>query len=250
MIDVHPTITRTPDHHYIYEGRTYPGVTSILNVLDKSGPLMAWASRMTAEAAVAMVEALPLLIATSGADGAVKALTARSGWKNEEAKLLGTEVHNLADMLIRGQELPEMSAKARSRVERYEAWWQSAGWTVRATEAMVIDPRVGFGGTMDLLCRDRDGRTVLADIKTGNIDYRGQVYDSIVLQLAAYGMAPLIQANGMVFDMPPIDRYAVVHLTEDACTEVEVNVGDLEREAFGCCLGLSQWKETRKGKRL
>jgi len=40
-----PAITRDRWHHYTYAGQTYPGVTSILRVLDKSDALMAWASR-------------------------------------------------------------------------------------------------------------------------------------------------------------------------------------------------------------
>jgi len=245
MIDVHPTITRSPDHQYSYEGKTYPGVTGILKVLDKSGPLMAWAARMTAEAAIGMLEVLPQVIATSGPEGAVKALTARSAWKNDEAKMLGTDVHGMAELVATGKPLPEMAPAVLERVKHYAEWWQASGWTIRATEALLVNPRVGYGGTLDLLCRDRDGRTVLADIKTGK-----GVYQETSLQLAAYGMAELIQANGMVFDMPPVDRYAVIHVTGTGVREIEMVVGDMERDAFGCCLGLSRWTETQKGKRL
>ena len=41
-------IQRTQDHRYYYQGVAYPGVTGILNVLDKSGSLMSWAARNTA----------------------------------------------------------------------------------------------------------------------------------------------------------------------------------------------------------
>ena len=47
-----PAITRDRYHRYTYEGTTYPGVTSVLRVLDKSDALMAWASRNTAQAAL------------------------------------------------------------------------------------------------------------------------------------------------------------------------------------------------------
>ena len=40
MIAERSAITRSADHRYTYEGTVYPGVTSILGVLDKSGPLM------------------------------------------------------------------------------------------------------------------------------------------------------------------------------------------------------------------
>jgi hypothetical protein len=51
-----PAITRDPYHRYTYEGQTYPGVTSVLRVPDKSDALRAWASRNTAEAALAQLD--------------------------------------------------------------------------------------------------------------------------------------------------------------------------------------------------
>ena len=47
-------ITRSADHRYTFDGKTYPGVTGILSVIDKSAALMSWAARQTAEAALAM----------------------------------------------------------------------------------------------------------------------------------------------------------------------------------------------------
>ena len=81
-------ITRDAAHRYTYEGVQYPGVTSILGVMDKSAALMNWAARQTAEAAVDMVlgpvdepmgypiDAQPLthLLTTVGREGTIKAL--------------------------------------------------------------------------------------------------------------------------------------------------------------------------------
>src|SRR4029077_12141375 len=75
---VAPAIQRSADHFYTYEGERYPGVTGILSILDKSGPLMGWAARMTAEAAVdlatstfAGVNALQTLLETAGPAGTI-----------------------------------------------------------------------------------------------------------------------------------------------------------------------------------
>jgi hypothetical protein len=243
-------ITRSEDHHYTYEGVTYPGVTGILKVLDKSDALMAWAARNTAEAAIRMLDTLPSMIGTVGEDGVVKALTSRSSWINQQAKDLGSEIHRLADLVNTGTPTPPMEGDVRTRVLSYAEWLRNSGWRVRASEAMLIDPDLGYGGTLDLLAYDRDGRTVLADIKSGRIDYRGKVYDSIILQLAAYGMAKVGEIGTTLFNMPKVDRYAVIHVTMDGTREVEVNVGALEREAFAACVRLSAWRESVKGKRL
>jgi hypothetical protein len=256
-------ISRSTDHQYTYAGVTYPGVTNILKVIDKSDALMSWAARQTAEAAIALatqtswaddgkdlfgdVSGLDALLATVGPEGAVKALTSRSSWKRDEAAALGTAVHGYADDHINGRPIPEdLPAVQRDYVTVYEDWWKAAGWTVRTSEAYLVHTAHGYGGTLDLLCRDRDGRTVLADIKTGK-----GVYSEAVLQLAAYGAAELIQTPaGDLFPMPAVDRYAILHVTKDGVREIEVSIGALELLAWGAAIDLYQWHRTVKGKRL
>jgi hypothetical protein len=118
-----PAITRDRWHRYTYAGLTYPGVTSILRVLDKSDALMAWASRNTAEAALAQLDHLASLRDTVGPEGVVKALTARSAWKRDEAAAAGSDIHGLAERIARGEPLPDVSPVIRARVEAYAAWW-------------------------------------------------------------------------------------------------------------------------------
>ena len=238
-------ITRSIDHAYTYEGRTYPGVTGILKVLDKSGPLMAWAARQTAEAFVATIDEIPALIANVGAEGVIKAMTSRSAWKNDEAKMLGTDVHDAADKLNRGLELGPLQPTQQKYVEHYAAWLASSGWQVKISEAYLVSPRAGYGGTLDILARDKDGRAVLADIKTGK-----GVYRETVLQLAAYGMAQYIQPVGVtqVYPMPTVDRYVVLHVTATGVREIEVPIGDMDRQAFYAAMTLTQWSDAQKGR--
>jgi hypothetical protein len=243
MILTPQKITRSADHRYTYEGRTYPGVTTILKVIDKSDALMSWAARQTAEAAIE-IGPLGLMLEKVGREGTIKALTSRSSWKRDEAAQLGTDVHHLADQWIRGLQ-PVVPEHATAHVKNYADWWTASGWTLRASEAMVVNPEFGYGGTLDLLARDRDGRTVLADIKTGK-----GVYREAVLQLTAYGMAPLVQTDQGVFAMPAAERYVILHVTADGVREIEVSVGALEKLAWGACIDLHQWSETTKGKRL
>jgi hypothetical protein len=240
-------IQRSADHHYTFDGKTYPGVTGILKVLDKSGPLMAWAARQTAEAAINLYPQFQPIMNTTGPEGLIKMLTSRSSWKRDEAANLGTEVHALADMVVNAQPTPPMPEPVRLRVLKYADWWKASGWTLRISEAMVVHPDWEYGGTFDLLARDRDGKTVLADIKTGK-----GVYREAVLQLTAYGLAKFVAPVGspLAYPMPPIDRYVVLHVTLEGVTEIEINVGDLERLAWLGCLDLARWSESMKGKRL
>ena len=90
-----PAIVRSSDHRYTFEGETYPGVTGVLAVLDKSGPLMRWASRETAKASIAQLDNLPSLLETVGPEGVIKALTSRSTWQRDEAASLGEDLLEL-----------------------------------------------------------------------------------------------------------------------------------------------------------
>lgn len=273
-------ITRDAAHNYFYEGRQYPGVTGILSVLDKSGALMGWAARQTAEAALGLLGqrtittadgidhvvgveggALAQMLQNVGREGTIRALTSRSSWTRDEAAQLGTDVHHHADLYLSTGKLPEgLPDGVQKRVEKYAEWWVNSHWRLRLSEAMVIRPtdsegtEPGWGGTFDLLAYDQDGKTVLADIKTGKAVYR-----EAVLQLAAYGMASRVQpatenlignAPAVTYTMPVPDRYVILHVTLDGVRPVEVNIGTKERMAFLACLDLWHWTESMKGQKL
>ena len=244
-----PAIIRSSDHRYTYNGQTYPGVTDILKVIDKSGPLMAWSAKQTAIAAIELYSdgSLATMLNAVGNEGTIKALSNRSNFKRDEAAALGSEVHSLADQLVNGEEQAVGSPLALEYAKRYADWWQHSGWRLRLSEAVVVHPDVGYGGTFDLLARDADGRTVLADIKTGK-----GVYKEAILQLTAYGMAPLVSPMGSdrVYPMPIPDRYVVIHVTADKVREVEIAVGQAERMAFLDCVDLHRWLASVKGKEL
>ena len=257
---VHPltpaAIQRDADHNYYYEGQRYPGVTGILSIIDKSGPLMTWAAGQTADAALGLIygdppqeppdlRVLQQVLDTTGRAGFRAAITSRAGWQKDEAAKLGTQVHAWAELVVRGDEIPQLDDPIRQRVMHYAEWWKASGWQLRLSEAMVVHPDAGYGGTFDLLAYDADGRTVLADIKTGK-----GVYREAILQLAAYGYAPLVAPTGSpeAYPMPKVDRYAVLHVTTEGVREVELSIGDAEYRAFLACMTLASWAETAKGR--
>ncbi|MGH2511387.1 MAG: hypothetical protein ACRDGQ_01730 [Candidatus Limnocylindrales bacterium] len=248
VVQAKPAVSRDRYHQYTYEGVTYPGVTGIIKILDKSDVLMNWAARQTAEAAINLAPNIPALLATSGKEGVVKLFTARSSWKNEQAKLKGTEVHAIADLVVNGKPTGDLiTDAARPLVDHYVDWWQRSGWKIRLSEAYVIDRELGYGGTFDLLAYDMEGETVLADVKTGS-----GVFIETILQLAAYGMAELVNPVGseLTYPMPRIDRHVVLHVSETGVREIELEVSQSDREAFGAALVLSRWRKSHKENRL
>lgn len=271
-------ITRSADHRYTDKatGITVPGVTGILDIIDKSYPMMTYAAKQTAEAMLAMLPKeipesmysadIPLLrlLDAVGPEGVKKAVTSRSAWQRDEAAQLGTEVHDLADKLVRGIPPPDtMTDTQRKRVEHYAKWWESelqSGSTLRLSEAMVLRPAdditgYGWGGTFDLLYRDPDGCTVLADIKTGG-KWGRKAYESEILQVTAYGLAKYVQPavenlltdTPQIFLMPLPDKYKLIHVTGEGCKPIDVDVTTRERMAWLAALELYNWREGLKGK--
>lgn len=242
-----PAITRTRDHQYSFNDVVYPGVTGLIGVVDKSDALMGWAARGTAEAAIRLVDKLPELIETSGAEGVVKLLTARSGFQRDEAAKIGTQIHSMAEMIARGESLPFQPDGIRERVLRYADWWTGSGWSIRLAEAYLVNETLGYGGTLDLLARDEKGLTVLLDVKSG----RG-VYAISRLQMVAYGDAEWIAPpeSPVAYPMPRIDRYVIAHVTDKGVRLVELAIDDIDRAAFAACLPLSTWFKDRGRNRL
>lgn len=242
-----PAITRDRYHRYTHLGITYPGVTSIIKVVDKSDALIGWASRNTAEAALAQLDHLASLRDTVGPEGVIKALTARSAWKRDEAAAVGSDVHGYAERIARGEPFAVLPESIMVRVEHYAEWWRTSGWRLRLAEAFVVDTTAGYGGTIDLLAYDEQGRTVLADVKTG-----ANLYPETRLQLAGYAGAGLIAPQGSptAWPMPTIERTVVLHVTERGVEVVEVELDDTDREAFRSCIPLSRWVAAQKGRRL
>ena len=240
-------IVRDANHVYTYEGVRYPSVTSILDVLGATFSVASnYGAKHAAMAAIDLLPELPKMIETVGRDAAAKTIASAGNNYRDKAAQLGTDVHALADSHIRGEPMPpDLTDGVRHRVEAYAKWWESAGWTIRASEAMVINPQMQYGGTLDLYAYDRDHRSVLADIKTG-----AGVYKEAVLQETAYGDATYIETEQGFFAMTPPDRYVILHVTTTGVREIELNVGNLERLAWAACRDLYDWAQTMKGKRL
>ena len=242
-----PAIQRTTDHNYIWTDEVtgivhrLPGATGILKTLWKGHGLDAWRDKTIAETAVDMLSngvpdgmTRPMLVAAI-----------REAVKEPRmvAARLGSEVHRMADELNHGR-TPVGDAKALSYASAYQEWWQASGWRLRLSEAIVIFPSQGYGGTFDLLAYDQDGKTVLADVKTGS------VYAEAILQLTAYGLCPMVSPMGSdtVYPMPKPDRYVVLDVKPEGVRPIEINVGQVELMAWADVLDLYNWQQTVKGK--
>jgi len=222
-------LTRDEKHNYRWnDGPVLPSVTTIIGVVDKSGPLVGWAKRITAEAAVAHRDELEGWVGSFGQDGAVGMLTKAATAQRDKAANAGTDVHALAEALVRGME-PEIPTELAPYVAAYQAFLDEWRPDFLAAEEMVCNLTHGYAGTLDSIARI-DGETWLLDIKTSK-----GVYPETGLQLAAYANAEFVGRAGTPkrFRLPRIERCGVIHVRPEGYRLVPFEV---DRSTFGAFL--------------
>lgn len=212
-------LARDEQHNYFLDGRgPITSVTTILKVVDKSGPLVGWAKRITAEAAVRHAEKLPEWVADFGDEAAVKMLTQASNVIRDKAANAGSEIHQFAEAIARGQDVtvPEELAPY---VASYRKWLVDFEPEFLASEEMVYSHH-GYAGTFDAIVRIA-GEVWMLDYKTAK-----GVYPETALQLAAYAAADFIGRPGDPnrYAIPPVDQYGVVHIRPEGAELVPYDV--------------------------
>jgi hypothetical protein len=236
-------LTRDPGHTYGWnDGHDVrwpiPSVTTALRVVDKSGPLIGWARREVAACAVRNLDVLVAMRAEGGPNAAVNWLKTIPDYSRDKAADRGTQVHLLAEQIVRGGE-PEVPEDLAGHVNAYRGFLRE--WSPRflAVEQMVCSLTHGYAGTFDAIA-DIAGERWLLDLKTGN-----GVYPEAALQLSAYGAAQFVGRPGdpRRYRLPRPTRFGVVHVSADRAELVPMAV---DRSTFSAFLGaLDLWRWTQ-----
>lgn len=235
---------RDAEHRYQWnESDVLPSVTTIGKVLDKSGPLVGWAKRITAEAAVSNATELPKWIEMAGPKGAADLLTKAADYKRDTAADLGSAIHNIADRIVKGQ-VYSVSEEQQPFVDAYMKFIEDWKPEFLLVEAMVFSLAHRYAGTLDLVCR-LNGETWLIDIKTGK-----GVYPDYALQLAAYGYAEFVGLPGdpTEYAIPDIERWGVLHVRPEGYELHPMAVDSDTFDAFLACRSLYTWNLSAKGR--
>lgn len=230
-------LTRDAKHNYYLDGQgPMPSVTGILKIVDKSGPLVGWAKRITAEAAVDNRADLDGWVELAGRDGAVSLLTKAATNLVDKASTTGSDIHALAEAITLGHEVTVTDEQAPF-VDAYRQWIADFAPEFLAAEEMVCSLEHGYAGTLDAIVRIA-GETWLIDYKTSK-----GVYPETALQLAAYGRAEFIGRAGdpQRYSIPAIDQYAVLHIRPEGYELVPYDVSGAF-EAFLSAKSLAAWK--------
>ena len=153
--------TGRPGAYITQDGTRVPGVTTLLGRFKESGPLLQWAFKQGQSGARSLYE------------------------KRDEAAEVGGVVHDIVECEIHGREAPaipdDMAERVQSALAAWHKWRDANRLEIVATEVPYVSEVHRFGGTLDAVARETDGRLVLLDWKTSN-----GVYTDYLLQLAAY----------------------------------------------------------------
>lgn len=244
--DKHRYYARYPDKPEA-SGRAMPGVTSVISKIDKSGPLIAWAKGVTADAALANLDRLSGMVKEDGLAPTKSWLTAHATAESDRAKDLGTRVHLLAEQISRGAD-PTLDEIEAPFVEAYRRYLVDHQPQYKSLEQFTCNLALGYGGTFDFLAVI-DDKLTLGDVKTGK-----GVYPETRIQLAALGMAEFIGRpnDPKRYRMPKVEQYVILHVRPEAYAKgyqlYRVNVNEADREAFRGALSIYRWAEQRPSK--
>jgi hypothetical protein len=245
-------LLRTDKHDYYFTGQDlageplqvgpFPSVTDALRVIDKPA-IGTWAKQETAKCALRNWDMLADMRVAGGDDAAVAWLSRIPDYQRDVAARLGSSVHRLFEMAMRGGQIAPTDEEAPF-VDAAAQFIADYTPKIESLEKSVINVERQYGGTYDLLLK-LDGERWLVDLKTSK-----GVYGETALQLAAYQHAEFIGLPGdpRPRRMPKIDRFAVLHLRPEAYPGngyrlIEYRVGPDEWRAFLAALALRRWQQ-------
>lgn len=216
-------------HGYKLDGDKIPGVTSVIDVLDKPA-LRDWYARTAAERAVNEWETLAELPVTER----LERIRYGARDKTQAAALRGTQIHDLGQKLVHGEDV-EVPDQHVGPAQAYARWLDR--WQIEpiASETPLASVQHGYGGTADLWAKVgvRDGALALIDIKTGK-----GIYSEVGLQMAGYRFSDLIQPEKTVeIPTPEVELVYVAHVLPDDVRTVPITA---DRDVFRTFLYLLQ----------
>jgi hypothetical protein len=152
-----------PHQKYITaSGEEVPGGSTICKLGDDPGALIHWAWALGKE----------------GKDYRTE---------RDQAANIGTIAHFMCEAFLNGFvcDLSDYDQadidKALLCYNKFVDWWEAEGLERVATETQLVHNGLRYGGTIDLIAKDKHGNLVLIDIKTSK-----RLSDSYVRQIAGY----------------------------------------------------------------
>jgi len=232
------SIKRAGSRFYVdpITGDKLPSVTSIQNALSKPA-LQFWAAKMVAQCAVEEFGAVSQMIIGGNPDNAIDYLKRAPGRSSGKAAGLGTEIHDLADRIGKGEVLERVHPDHQGFVDQLHKFIKDFDVSFLESEATVWSDTHGFAGTLDAIVLI-DGEAIILDYKTG----ASGIWPDVGIQLNAYANADeILDKSGERRPLPKIDGAAALHLRPDSYELIPVRLGDDIFDVFQALTVASHW---------
>ena len=202
-------------HRYKLDGEWVPGVTTILGVLDKPA-IPKWAATQVAEWVTDNPDALEGM-RSMGRNPMIYALKEIPWSKRDTAAAKGTEVHDFAERIMKGEEV-EVPVATAGYVEAALQFMEDYDLQPVLVEAAVGDREHRYAGKLDLIADSSRHPRGIYDYKTS----RSGIYGQTAWQNAAYAFAQFHGENGEETPMSEVGVEASfgVHLRDDGSYSV------------------------------
>jgi hypothetical protein len=206
-------------HWYLLDGVKADGVTTVLSKALPKPALTAWAARSVAEfVADNQIEVTALY--GEGRDRMVNELKGTPYRERDAAANRGTEVHALAEKLVKGEEV-EVPGEIAGYVNAYVQFLDQWSPKPVLVEAPIGNRKWNLAGTLDLVAELPGGEIALMDVKTSK-----GVYPEVALQLAAYANAEFYMDGGVEVPMASlgITTGYVIHVRDGSYQVIPVDI--------------------------
>ena len=224
-----------------------PSVTTVLKIIDKSGPLVGWAKKTALESVRSALHEYAAGSFDKKEDydlwvNTVVEMARKSPEKErDEAAEAGTSAHELISELLHGRE-PDIPDPLVPAVRGALAFVRDYQLELVASEVSIWHPQHHYAGTVDLVARNKAGEFVVVDWKRSKGLYAEHAY-----QVAGY--ADAIEA---ITGEPVVAAYAVrLPRAADEKAEYEVRMVAYPKVASETCrAALALWLATRDSKKV
>lgn len=134
----------------------------------------------------------------------------------------GTKVHAVVEQVNRDKSFQTMFGEPELNQvgATYNDWFNANVDEVFGNELRLVNMKLGYAGTCDILYKHKDGRVVLADYKTPDMKGKDKFkpYSKWGYQLGAYDMAAFTTKH-----LPSVDDYQTILLPSDDFGRVYVH---------------------------
>lgn len=209
-------------HRYKLDGKWVPGVTTLIGGGLPKDALKFWAAKSVAEWVADHPDLADQMRAMGGRGPMVQFLKEIPFQKRDDAAIRGTDVHNLAEQLIHGDEVqvPEHLAGYVDAAVAFMDEWRPKPLVV---ERPLAHRAHWWAGKPDMFAELPDGRVILFDYKTT----ASGIWPETAFQLAAYSHAEFyLDEAGAEQPIPKVDLCAAVWLREGSYEVVPLKADD------------------------